>query len=476
MSEFYRFPQWELTALVMVASVCIVLQTLTVSYSLRRLSGSWSRRVENGMECAILAGLFLFTALLGEVQYGLYGNFLMPSSYGTIRQVVFLLVAGLGAAAAVGTELIWPFFAIGGVSVLLPLAEEVTGPAYPAFFLTALFYFLIRSVHLCMIRRRELYTQITSVSIKEAIDSLQTGLLFFRPEGDILLCNRQMDELSRLLTGQCVHNGREFQSSLETGVLHNNCIRESLGDQKVFRLPDASVWCITSHTIPMGHKNCILLSADNITVQWDAVRQLDEQNQALEKRGQELRDTIEHLQSICEAEEIARSKGRVHDLMGQRISLLLRALRDSQQPDEALLLDFARSLPTIMREDPTPSPATRLEMLQKTFRSMDVFVEIQGELPEDRTVADSFVEIAVECVTNAVRHAYATRVQFYFFQNDHWRMTVTDNGIPPTGSIREGGGIGGMRRRIAQLGGVMELYSVPRFRIELSVPKEVERR
>ena len=32
-------------------------------------------------------------------------------------------------------------------------------------------------------------------------------------------------------------------------------------------------------------------------------------------------------QAICEAEEIARSKGRVHDLLGQRISLLLRALR-----------------------------------------------------------------------------------------------------------------------------------------------------
>ena len=34
------------------------------------------------------------------------------------------------------------------------------------------------------------------------------------------------------------------------------------------------------------------------------------------------------------------------------------------------------------------------------------------------------------------------------------------------------GGIGGMRRRVRQLGGRMELYTVPRFRIELSVPKE----
>ena len=143
--------------------------------------------------------------------------------------------------------------------------------------------------------------------------------------------------------------------------------------------------------------------------------------------------------------------------------------------DESLLLDFARSLPTALREDRTPSPAHRLEMLRETFQGMEVSVEFQGALPEDQAVADAFAEIAVECVTNAVRHGYATRIQFHLFHNDCWRMTVTDNGIPPAGPIREGGGIGGMRRRMARLGGSMELYTSPRFRIELSVPKEAKR-
>ena len=129
---------------------------------------------------------------------------------------------------------------------------------------------------------------------------------------------------------------------------------------------------------------------------------------------------------------------------------------------------------TALREDNRPSPARRLALLRETFRSMDVSVEIRGALPEDQAVADAFAEIAVECVTNAVRHGYATHVQFHLFHNDCWRMTVTDNGISPAGPIREGGGIGGMRRRMARLGGSMELYTSPRFRIELSVPKEAE--
>ena len=476
MAEFYRFPHWMMTTLVMVAALCIILQTLALSYSLRRLRTGWARRAENGMECAVLAVLVLFAALLAQVQYALYCGFLAPSGYGLIRQVAFLLVTVLGTTAAVGTEQIWPFFVMGGAALLLPMTEEITGSAYPLFFLTGILFFLLRSAHICLLRRRELYTQLSSISIKEAIDTLRTGLLFYRPEGDILLCNRRMDELARQLTGRPLHSGRAFQQLLEDGPLHDGCVREILGEQQVFRVPDDSVWSISAHEIPMGRRTCVLLTADDVTERWNAVKFLDHQNQMLEKRGQELRHTIEHLQAICEAEEIARSKGRVHDILGQRISLLLRALRDGQQPDEALLMEFARSLPTALREDQTPDPARRLEVLQETFRGMDVSVEIQGALPEVRSVADSFAEIAVECVTNAVRHGYATHIQFHLFQNDCWRMTVIDNGIPPAGPIREGGGISGMRRRVSRLGGILEVYTVPRFRIELAVPKEAEQK
>ena len=473
MAEFYRMPHWLLTGLVMVLALCIVLQTRAVSYSIRRLRTGWVRRVETGMECAILAALFLFAALLAQVQYGLFCGFLAPSAYGFARQLVFLLVAVLGTIAAVGTELIWPFFAVGGAAVLLPLTEAVTGPAYPFFFLGGVLFFLIRSVHICLLRRRELHTQISFVSVKEAIDTLHTGLLLFRPKGDILLCNRRMDMLAQQLTGQPLQNGRAFEALVASGPLCGGCVREVLGGQQVFRLPDATVWSISAHDIPMGRRTLILLTADDVTERWNAVTLLARQNEALEKRGQELRHNIENLQAICEAEEIARSKGRVHDLLGQRISLLLRALRDHQQPDEALLIDFACSLPTALREDRRPSPAHRLERLRETFQGIDVSVEFRGELPEDDNAADSFAEIAVECVTNAVRHGYATRVQFHFFQNDCWRMTVTDNGMPPaTGSIREGGGIGGMRSRVRQLGGSLKLYTVPRSRIEIYIPKE----
>ena len=104
MAEFYCWPHWMLTALVMVLALAILLQTLVVSYSFRRLPTGWVRGAESGMECTILAALLCFAALLARVQYGLFCGFLSPSDYGAVRQVVFLMTAVLGTAAAVGAE------------------------------------------------------------------------------------------------------------------------------------------------------------------------------------------------------------------------------------------------------------------------------------------------------------------------------------------------------------------------------------
>lgn len=139
-------------------------------------------------------------------------------------------------------------------------------------------------------------------------------------------------------------------------------------------------------------------------------------------------------------EELLRGKGRVHDVLGQRISLLLRALRENRQPDETLLSAFAGGLPRNFWEDEAPSPDRRLELLTNMFRDMGVKVLIHGTLPQQEEVALEFADIAAECVTNAVRHGYATQVQLHFFQNDCWRMSSTDNGIPPSAPIKEEGG------------------------------------
>lgn len=471
MAECYRFSGWLLILVSMLTAFCIVFQALAVTFSFRRLPGSWVRWSENLLESGVLLHLFLCAALTAQVQYNAQHGFLLPSSYETARQAVFFLVAVLSVCAAVGLDVMWPFSAAAAAAIPLPVVERLAGSAYPVLFVAGILFCLLRSVHIFLLRRRELHTQISTGSVKEAIDELHTGLLFCNPGGEPLLCNRQMEKLLRCCTGAYTRNGEEFFHLLQDGVLEPGCERAEMGGQTAIRLPDDTIWIFHRHELLVDRRCCTLLSATDMTDQWNADQALYEQNQELEQRGEYLRQAIENLYAACEPEELLRGKARIHDALGQRISLLLRALRENKQPDEALLSAFVEGLPRDFWEDEAPSPGRRLELLADMFRDMGVKVLIQGELPQQEEVALDFADIAAECVTNAVRHGYATQVQFHFFENDCWRMSSTDNGIPPTGPIKEGGGIREMRRRVERLGGAIKVYYTPRFSIQISIPK-----
>ena len=64
MAEFYRFPHGILTMLVMAVALCIVLQALNISYSIRRLRAGWARIAENGMECAVRIADNIFSPII----------------------------------------------------------------------------------------------------------------------------------------------------------------------------------------------------------------------------------------------------------------------------------------------------------------------------------------------------------------------------------------------------------------------------
>ena len=472
MSEFYSLPYWVLIVLIMLMAVGIILQTQTITYSFRRFRKSWIFMSENVLECVVLLALFTFALIIARIQLSSICGYALYGDYDILRQLVFLLMAVFGTITFVSVDSIEPLFVVCSSSVLLPIMEKLTGSLYPVFYILSFLFLLLRSAYLCWLRRQEINTNISFISIKEAIDNLRTCLLLFRSNGDVLLSNQQMDLLAKQMIGRSIDNGIEFQNTLKNGHLLKDCSKEILSDQQVFRIQNHTVWIFSLYDIPVGKRKLFLLCADDITQRWNAMTDLDYQNQILKQRGQELLHTIENLQAICEAEEIARNKAKVHDLLGQRISLLLRTIRDGHELDKELLKDFVYKLPSLLSEEEDPGPNYRLNMLKKTFEGIDVSIEIQGDLPDDLEVANIFANIAIECVTNAVRHGYASRVQFHFFQNDYWRMSVIDNGIPPTGKIREGGGITEMRRQVDRLGGILELHTIPRFNIQIFIPKE----
>ena len=58
--------------------------------------------------------------------------------------------------------------------------------------------------------------------------------------------------------------------------------------------------------------------------------------------------------------------------------------------------------------------------------------------------------------------------------HDDMEVSLTNNGAVPKEKITEGGGLSMLRQRMEEAGGKMEVWSIPRFKLMLSLPEQEE--
>lgn len=159
----------------------------------------------------------------------------------------------------------------------------------------------------------------------------------------------------------------------------------------------------------------------------------------------------------------ARALGTVADLSASAlrdVRLLLTALRDEHRPTRVTLAD----VPALA--DRLSAPGCRVHVTIDRHAAA-------GPLPA--LVDHAGYRLAQEALTNAVRHAAATRVDVRIHQDlDTVTILVEDDGQdhPPAGHLLAGSGLRGMRERAHLLGGRLDIGPRPPhgWRVEAVLP------
>ncbi|MCL2300886.1 MAG: hypothetical protein FWC27_12160 [Firmicutes bacterium] len=414
MADFYAWPWVLRTLITFLLALCVLAQTLAVI-----LSFYSRRRLKALPELCALAALLFCSLLYGQAVNSVETGLLAPVGFGALR----LGVQGRGW--------LWGFLA-------------------------AMLFLLARGVWLCLRRCREITTGISALSVKNAIDSLRSGVLFSKPDGYILLSNAQMQRLMTAIAGRVQHNSRDFYALLPSDVC---------------RLPDGSSWQFTKTEIRIGKKTYVQLTAADITERWALTEQLRRQNGQLAQKSEELKCAIASLRTLSREREAQKVKMRAHDILGQRLSLLLRTVRDAREVDYNLLRGLSQGLLDALKEDTAPCAQDFLDRLRQEFDVIGVGIRLEGPLPGDRALGELFADIVREGATNAVRHGLATQVLIQLeHEKDVCHMRITNNGPPPPENIREGEGLGGIRKKVTARGGALRVVTRPRFALEIDIP------
>lgn len=164
---------------------------------------------------------------------------------------------------------------------------------------------------------------------------------------------------------------------------------------------------------------------------------------------------------------------RAHDVLGNRLSFVLRSLSHGDFSDYKTLYSITEGLFEEMKSSSIrPTPVNELLSLQETFQAVGIEIKFQGDLPEDIYISTIFTEIIREAVTNAVRHGFATEIIIVMeTKDDAYHLKIKDNGQTLEETIAEGSGIKGMRKRIALYNGSLDIIGSPSFTISIEVPR-----
>ena len=311
--------------------------------------------------------------------------------------------------------------------------------------------------------------------IKESFDSLPIAVCFFDKNGVVRLINHRMLAVASQLRKGGIQTLAELHDALRSPPANVRCLDLRL---RIYRFPDGKALRFAQEqiTTKAGVRYTQITAAD-VTELIRKQNQLKAENAKLAEANERLRLLLVQMPEIIRQEETLAMKLRVHDDIGHSILAVRRALirRAGLEELRASAALWEQSIAVLYRSNRITASPEPMKVAVRRAAEMGVRVLTEGKPPESRSFCET-VSLAIrECAANCARHAGGTEL-YVRFQPMCGRTEVflTNNGAAPKEKITEGGGLSMLRHHVEETGGRMEIQSLPRFSLMLSLPEKEE--
>jgi signal transduction histidine kinase len=211
--------------------------------------------------------------------------------------------------------------------------------------------------------------------------------------------------------------------------------------------------------------------------------------QALAERNAELTVTTGLLEISSRTSERIRIARDLHDLLGHHLAALslnlevaghLAAGEAREQIEKSksitkLLLSDVRDVVSRLREEEPVDLTAALQSLQDVITAPALHLDVPNDLAlKDSAVAQVALRTVQEIVTNAVRHSGARNLWLKLTAADHSLAIDAHDDGAGTDEIRFGNGLRGIRERVEQVHGDLDVSSTRGrgFRVHVRLPLE----
>ena len=330
-------------------------------------------------------------------------------------------------------------------------------------------------IYLCLLVRNEILTcrkNISAWSVKETMDDVPCGVCVSDSWGRIVLSNKKMRELSRMLTGGVLQNYEDLKQVLDGNKLVQGVTRLS-PESGVLYLPNGTVWMFQNYMLTeeevAGYLQTVAFDVTEIYFNSEKIRM---KNEKLELLNQKLKKMYEQIDESIREQETLKMKMQVHDSFGRSLLTIRRMLEGNKEADYMKnQLEILKQSVYILSGITQDDTEKQYEESIKHAEKLGVSVEIEGELSDEHQVALITDKAIRECVTNCIRHAHGSRVYVQSHKTrEGWKVCITNDGERPKEGSREGGGLSALREVVERDGGEMTTKFEPEFLLVLKLP------
>lgn len=309
---------------------------------------------------------------------------------------------------------------------------------------------------------------ITPSSIKEAIDNLPVGICCYEPNGQVMMKNNIMENLCLAYTGEALLNAVSFRDKLYA----NDDYTEK---ETIVVLNNGEVFSISDNKFSDEEPILRIMTATDITEQYNNTRRLKEQREVVIKLNKELSDYGKQIVSAITDREVLKAKVKLHDELGANLLAIKRFILNGGTTEERIAIEnILRNNIQYLKDENNVKEKDEYIVILDTAAKLDMKVEVIGELTETEPQRHVIVTGIHECLTNTIRHAGGDKLTVILEEDANMLIAkFTNNGKTPESEIKERGGLALFRALTEECGGTMQIIWNPQFELILKLPREV---
>ena len=338
-------------------------------------------------------------------------------------------------------------------------------PIWKYLYIFSVYFFLVRTAFMIVNITKMINEKPGIFTLKRAMDSLNSGVLFANNRGYVIFINEFMKKIFIDLN---INPYKKIDQIVEAITSSPYVIRNLSINSIIIGINDESYNFEIKKNMQGVYTQIV---ATIVTKEEKTLKELERTNNELSAISNEINEAINKIKENEEIKESLRLKGIVHDTLAQHLSILHSFILENNIDNIDQIKQMISQMLPEFDKDSNEDFNSVLKRLIESYSIVNVKLHVNGSLPNDPIKASFLINTIRECTTNAIKHGKASNVYVRIknTSNNRYNISISNDGLVSDKEIIAGNGLSNINYQARLINGKVKISTSPKFKIQFII-------